>query len=284
MFNGSKNLAQHLAHYIFRCGSVINGPPTVRDTLLLQLFVQPLEGAAFTWYGNLPKASIVSWEAMEQEFLRQFCNTQRRVGVPELIETKQREGGKVTNFIARWRGLIFECLQRFTQHELVRMCLNNFRHDLSTTLIPQTFEGFNNLCTKAHDIEIHLNKQKKSLKERPVKPNKQIYAVIMPQEKDFYKEGSSSARRPYLTKPGNPKKPPMAPTLTVAQTSHQSLPKPKNEDKRPSLQERQARDYSFKREKTRELFEELLEQNILALPEIRCPNEAGRMDNPKYCP
>lgn len=62
---------------------------------------------------------------MEQEFFRQFCNTQRQVGVQKLIETKQRKGKKVTDFIARWRGLTFEFLQRFTKHELVQMCLNN---------------------------------------------------------------------------------------------------------------------------------------------------------------
>lgn len=98
---------------------------------------------------------------MEQEFFRQFCNTQRQVGVQKLIETKQRKGKKVTDFIARWRGLTFEFLQRFTKHELVQMCLNNFRHDLSTALMPQTFEGFNDLCIKAQDVETHLNKRKK---------------------------------------------------------------------------------------------------------------------------
>lgn len=36
---------------------------------------------------------------------------------------------------------------------------------MSIALMLQTFEAFNDLCTKAHDIEIHLNKRKKSLKE-----------------------------------------------------------------------------------------------------------------------
>lgn len=76
----------------------------------------------------------------------------------------------------------------------------------------------------------------------------------------------------------------MALTPNVSQTSYQNVPKQKSEDKHPSLQEREARDYSFKREKTRELFEELLEQNILTLPEIRRPNEVGWTNNPKYCP
>lgn len=46
-------MALHLARYISRCGLVINGPPSIRDALLLQFFVQSLEGAAFTWYVNL---------------------------------------------------------------------------------------------------------------------------------------------------------------------------------------------------------------------------------------
>lgn len=45
------------------------------------------------------------------------------------------------------------------------MSLNNFSHDLSTALMPQTFEGFSDLCTKVHDIEIHLHKHKKGPKD-----------------------------------------------------------------------------------------------------------------------
>lgn len=86
MFNGTGNPTQH-AHYISRCEPVIIYPSAVRDGMLLQLFVQSLEEAAFTWYSSLPEGSTVKWQAMKQEFLRQFCNTQRRFGVPELIET-----------------------------------------------------------------------------------------------------------------------------------------------------------------------------------------------------
>lgn len=45
--------------------------------------------------------------------------------------------------------------------ELLRMCLNNFMHDHSITLMLQTFEGFNHFCTKAHGMDIHLNKSKR---------------------------------------------------------------------------------------------------------------------------
>lgn len=46
---------------------VINGPPATKDVLLLQLFVQSLKRAAFTWYANLLENFIASWQ---HEFLR----------------------------------------------------------------------------------------------------------------------------------------------------------------------------------------------------------------------
>ncbi|KAF7149768.1 hypothetical protein RHSIM_Rhsim02G0166900 [Rhododendron simsii] len=146
MFGGTGDPRQHTAHFLSRCG-----PIAQNEALCLQLFVQSLEGSAFTWYSNLPEGSIQGWDFMVKEFLKQFCNTQRRVGVPELIETKQRDNEPVTDFIARWRALTFACPQKFKQLELIRMCLNNFRHELSTALMAQTFEGFNDLYA---DIQI----------------------------------------------------------------------------------------------------------------------------------
>ncbi|KAH7838052.1 hypothetical protein Vadar_021485 [Vaccinium darrowii] len=74
MFGGTGDPRQHIAHFLSRCG-----PIAQNEALCLQLFVQSLEGSAFTWYSNLPEGSIPSWDYMVKEFLRQFCNTQRRV-------------------------------------------------------------------------------------------------------------------------------------------------------------------------------------------------------------
>lgn len=60
----------------------------------------------------------------------------------EFIETKQIEMESVTDFITRWRGLSFISLH-VPQHS---------KHDFSIVLMAQIFEGFNRLCTKAHDM------------------------------------------------------------------------------------------------------------------------------------
>ncbi|KAG8376466.1 hypothetical protein BUALT_Bualt09G0066400 [Buddleja alternifolia] len=154
-FDGKGNPREHVAHFIARLAQLGEN-----KLLWLQLFVQSLEGPAFVWYSNLPEGSIPDWDSLIREFYNQFSNTERRVGVAELIETKQRDNESVSDFIARWQALTFRCQQKFTQAEMVRMCLNNLKHELSVHLMPQTFDGFNDLCTKAHDLETHMGKRR----------------------------------------------------------------------------------------------------------------------------
>lgn len=61
-------------------------------------------------------------------------------------------------------------------------------------LVAQTFEGFNDLFTKAHGIEIHLNKHKKNAKESgwngyPIK------ATVVPKERATYAFGRPHPKR-----------------------------------------------------------------------------------------
>ncbi|KAK2993280.1 hypothetical protein RJ640_022119 [Escallonia rubra] len=91
------------------------------EALCLQLFVQSLEGPAFTWYANLSEVSITNWGSIVKEFIKQFYNTRRRVRVPELIDPKRRDNEPVTDFISRLRALTFACKERLTQDELLKM-------------------------------------------------------------------------------------------------------------------------------------------------------------------
>lgn len=78
-----------------------------------------------------------------------------------------------------------------------------------------------------------------------------------------------------MTKPEGSEEDSLATAPIVEQVLYQNAPRRKNEYKCLSLQEWHAREYSFIWEKARELFEELLEHNILMLPEIKLPDEVG---------
>lgn len=67
-------------------------------------------------------------------------------------------------------------------------------------LMPQKFKGFNDLCTKAHDIENHLNKRSKKDKESSGKTGCLLAKIIALWEKAVqYNAGSSSSNKSYPT-------------------------------------------------------------------------------------
>lgn len=98
----------------------------------------------------------------------------------------------------RWRGLTFVCPQKF-QDKLVHMCLNNFRHDLSIALMLYTFEWFNGMCTKAHDMEIYLKKCKKIVKVGG-RTGHLLTKTIAPKERAPYALKSSTSKKVSLVK------------------------------------------------------------------------------------
>ncbi|OAO89135.1 hypothetical protein AXX17_ATUG03930 (mitochondrion) [Arabidopsis thaliana] len=101
----------------------------------------PLLPVFFPLYLHLSEESIPTWEARVSEFRKQFSNTQRRVGVPELLKTKQRYNEPVMEFTAR--------------------------HDLSSILLPQTFplRDSTTCALKTHDVEAHLSKRRRPTKD-----------------------------------------------------------------------------------------------------------------------
>lgn len=113
----------------------------------------------------MKKKIIVFVDGGKQRIFREMSGLvfRNRRGQSQL-KTKQRDNEPVTEFIARWRALTFACPQKFTQQELLKMCMNNLRHDLSSILLPKTFKGFDDLCTKAHDVEAHLSKRRRPTK------------------------------------------------------------------------------------------------------------------------
>lgn len=50
-----------------------------------------MEGGAFTWNDSLTENWIPNLQNMHQELLKRFYDPRIRIGVLELIETKQRE-------------------------------------------------------------------------------------------------------------------------------------------------------------------------------------------------
>ena len=124
--------------------------------------------------------------------------------------------------------------------------LNNFRDDLSTAVIAQTFEGFNDLCTKAHDMELHLSKRRRSRNIEKFEAS--TIAVVEANKKTAIIVGAK---------------------------------KPKDA-KKISMKERIEKKYSFTDDLVEDLFKDFLEQKLITLLDVKRPYEVGKMNDPKY--
>ncbi|TVU51241.1 hypothetical protein EJB05_02652, partial [Eragrostis curvula] len=263
-FNGTGAPHEHVAHFLAACQDTSHN-----GALLLRQFVQTLSGPAFTWYSKLAPGSIRTWEEMQAAFLERFYSTQRQVGITELTQIMQRANENAADFINRWRNLSLHCTQSISEPEAVRMCMNNLSPDMAIYLQgvrPVTFEE---LASKATDIENymqHISRQSKTfnrLTEKnvprdkgPSKP-KQMQAMettVIPQK---FQTGGTPFRN--QEKGG-------------AQTS-----------RRPTLSERQNQEYSFPMEEVEGLFMGLRELNLIELPKPKRPEEAAKFKEPNFC-
>ncbi|KAL0345813.1 UNVERIFIED_CONTAM: hypothetical protein Sradi_4412600 [Sesamum radiatum] len=56
-----------------------------------------------------------------------------------------------------------------------------------------------------------------------------------------------------------------------------------NDRRRPTFKELQEKEYPFPDSDVPYIFDELLERKLIELPESKRPDEAGRVNDPKYC-
>ena len=150
-FDGNGNPKQHIAHFVETCENV-----GTQGSLLVKQFAHSLKGNAFDWYTDLVPKSINSWEQLTREFLDRFYSTRCTVSMMKLTNTKQWENEPVVDYINKWRSLSLDCKDRLFEISAVEMCIQGMHWGLLYILQginPRTFEE---LTTRAHDMELSI--------------------------------------------------------------------------------------------------------------------------------
>ncbi|KAL9233128.1 hypothetical protein vseg_008162 [Gypsophila vaccaria] len=254
-FDGKGNPKQHIAHFIETC----NNTETNGD-LLVKQFVRSLKSTAFDWYTDLGSESIDSWDQLENEFLNRFYSTRRTVSMSELTNTTQGEDEPVIEYINGWRALSLECKERLSESSAVEMCINRMDWDLLYILNGIKPRSFQELSTRAHNMEITIKGHNKS--------RSSAYANM---DNNHVDEGSKITSKETMV-------------VNTSYSPFKVSPKPKGSSHdRPTLKELQAKKYLFPDSNLPSMLDELLEKNVIQLPEPKRPEQVNKTIDPNYC-
>ncbi|KAM0981028.1 hypothetical protein TB2_013881 [Malus domestica] len=266
-FDGKGNPKQHVAHFVETCNNAGK-----EGYYLAKQFVRSLKGNAFEWYTDLEPESINSWEQLEREFLNRFYSTRRTVSMLELISTKQWRDELVVDYINRWRNLSLDCKDRLSEISSIEMCVQGMQwglHYILQGIKPRTFEE---LATRAHDMELSIAYHGKKEPITDFKKDKVFSPNVDKTGKKPPKEAFTVSTAPVKIS-----------SKTKANEIKKSEPPRTQERYKSTLRELEQKVYPFPDSDMDAMLDDLLEKKVIELPECKRPEEMNRINDPKYC-
>ncbi|KAK1699411.1 hypothetical protein QYE76_016108 [Lolium multiflorum] len=119
-FSGSEGSSsiEHVSRYLAQLGMA-----SASDQLRVRCFSQSLTGPAFGWYTSLQPNSVQSWKQLEELFHTQY-HSETEAGIAELAQVRQKRGETVAEYIQRFRTVKNRCYSvHITEKEAVELAV-----------------------------------------------------------------------------------------------------------------------------------------------------------------
>lgn len=248
------------------CGDTANNP-----SLLLRQFSASLTGAAFHCYSRIPAGSVSSWAAMKELFKSHFITMRKDISILELAQIHQRRDEKIEDYIIRFRNNYVLLAREMHVEDAIQMCIHGMHQHWLVGVSRRDPKTFSALGDVVAATKLEFEK--------------------VPQIMEMYKNAGShdntrrfnSSSKPNNSFGGKAKAPAESNTTNIVPVLG-----PRNERsrpvRRPNLKELLNKQYVFRRDLIRSLFEQMGEQGLLNLPNPTRPDQIAMTDNPLYCP
>ncbi|KAK2986469.1 hypothetical protein RJ640_000223 [Escallonia rubra] len=210
---------------------------------------------------------------MEREFQNRFYNTRRSVSTMELTNTKQGKEEPVVDYINRWRALSLDCKERLSEASAVEMCMQGMHWGLLYILQGNKPRTFEELATRGHNMEITKASHGGS--------NPSIGDPREDTREARWRWGSKATTKDSMVVIATPLK-------TTDKHNKEKQDKNKNQPQGKEsqwlrLKELEQKVYPFSDSEVPGILDFLLEHKLIDLPKMKRVEEAGQVNESRYC-
>ncbi|KAK1683238.1 hypothetical protein QYE76_044086 [Lolium multiflorum] len=247
-FSGSEGTSsiEHVSRYLAQLGMV-----SASDELRVRFFSQSLTGPAFGWYTSLPPDSVRTWKQLEEQFHIQYHSEATEAGIADLTQVRQRRGETVSEYIQRFRTVRNRCYSvRLSEKEAVELAIAG----LSAPLKDVTFQAdYNSLAHMVQKLTSYEQRHPELYQDK----FKRVALIEMEEDEDSVGDQE----------------------VAVAEWTRGAKPVSCKWVKQPGP----AKGFDFDLSKTEQIFDLLLKEKQLKLPEGHKIPTVQEMNGRPYC-
>ncbi|XP_024199800.1 uncharacterized protein LOC112202998 [Rosa chinensis] len=281
LFSGDdyQSTIAHISRFTARCAEHSRD-----DDLKLKWFENSLTGPAHAWYVNLAPNSIQNWADMERAFHEQFYRVEPEVTIADLAKMYQEAHESAQDFLDRFKAARNKCIVNLGELEFVRIAQQGLNYELRKKYEGVDIRDIFELTTSVARYEaiIREETQARSASKGTYYKNPTVHVVeanfqgLKVEEEDSADINAAEifVNKPVvckaLAKPTNPIKDKPQPITYHTKDGTPLILTP-------------TRTYTFDITKADIIFDQLLAEKVIKLPNGHVIPKADETRNKSYC-